>query len=160
LAHRSGSEVALREKLNVRPWGKLTSGRNMRMVCERAFAEFDPPDDQAGRSAEDLLSGPRVGRLRLFWAFASKDGYVRIFNGPVEAVCRRVLYKSEKPAKDEPPRDIAILYGSLPGEPPRNAVIYRKDPRRGRLTEESSEIIWYPSTNRFELKGVKVTGSR
>jgi hypothetical protein len=153
MVHRSGNEVVLTKRLKVRPWGELPSGRNMKMHCDRMFAEFAPPEPGEGARGGDALTGPRVGPLELFRARAAGREYVRIFNPPIEVFCRRVLYQRA--------RDIAIVYGHLENEPPRNALIYRKDPTRRRLDvmEESSKIIWRPSTNRVEARGVKVTGT-
>ena len=154
LSHRSGSELVLTEQLKLRPWGKLPAGRRLRMDCETMFAEFAAPDPDADEKGRDVLMGPRVGPLEQFQALAGKQDYVKLLNPPVEVVCRRILYQRAK--------DVAIIYGHLENEPPRNAMVYRKDVLRGRLEvmEENSKIIWRPSTNRVEGQGIKVIGSR
>ena len=156
LARRSGQQMVLGDKLGIRPWRKkVPAGRKMRLTCERMLAEFAPPTDEKPAAAKDPLSGPRVGPLKLFHARAKADDakdYVRAFNGPYEVVCRRILYERS--------RDVAVLFGSLENEPPRRAIVYEKNPARGtfRMLQESSKIVWRPSTNKFEAKGVKVTG--
>ena len=158
MAHRSGDRIVLAERLKVRPWGKLPAGRSVRLLCERMFAQFDPPEGLAGKGRR-RVAGPPLGRLSLFRARAGGKRYVRLFYETYEIVCRRILYRRPK---DDPAREMAVLYGSLEGEHPRNAVVYNKDLRRGIFSklQESSKIVWRPRTNRFEAKGVKVTTGR
>jgi len=159
--YRSGNAVVLVDKLKVRPWGQLRSGRNWKILCQEMFVEFDPPEEDTASEQKAAPGGPRVGNLKLFKTQAGKEDYVRVFSGTIEAVCRRILYKRSDDPRDRS-KDLAVLYGYLEDERARNAIIYNKDPLSGRLDvmEESSEIIWYPANNRFEARGVKITGGR
>ncbi len=151
MAHRSGEKVLLSKKLKVPPWGKLPKGRKTMMVCDRMLARFDPPDDKPDDRA-DSLGGPKVGDLALFDARGDEND-VNLVDGPRQVLCRRVLYQRA--------RDLAIIWGSLPGEPLKDAVLYHEDKERGTLNSwKSPKLIWHRQTNRIEAKDVEVRGGR
>ncbi len=146
MVHRSGGNVVLAKKLNVRPWGKLPEGRNTVLDCEKMNAQFAAPDKTDAASA----SGPAVGALNLFDA----TGDVNLEDGPRQIFCQRILYQRK-------PADTAIIWGSLPGEPKKNAIMYYRDVQRGVLNSwKNPQLIWYRATNRVVGKGVEVRGGR
>ncbi|MCD4699852.1 MAG: hypothetical protein K8R91_04690, partial [Phycisphaerae bacterium] len=149
LVHRSGENVVLAEKLNVRPWGKLPAGRKTQLDCEKMKARFaEPIKKDAGEDAASA-SGPAVGPLEFFDA----TGDVNLEDGPRQVFCQRILYQRDS--------DTATIWGSLPGEPKKNAVMYYRDAQRGVLNSwENPQLIWYRKTNRVKGKGVKVRGGR
>ncbi len=145
LVHCSGGNVVLAKKLRVLPWGKLPEGRNTELNCEKMKAQFAAPDKDAASG-----SGPAVGSLDLFDA----TGDVKLEDGPRQIFCQRILYQRL-------PADTAIIWGSLPGKPKKNAIMYYRDVQRGVLNSwENPKLIWYRKTNRVEAKDVKVRGGR
>ena len=152
LAHFSGRQMLLGKQLTIRPYTvALPAGRKTVMVCDTMLAKFAAPDDKDPKKG-DPLGGPRVGELVLFDA-AGVEHDVNMVDGPRQVLCRRVLYQRQ--------RDIAIIWGSLPGEPVKDAVLYHEDKRRGTLNSwKSPKLIWYRTTNRVESLDVRMDGSR
>ena len=93
-----------------------------------------------------------MGELELFDATGVAND-VNMIDGPRQVLCRRVLYERE--------RDIAVIWGSLPGEPVKDAVLYHEDKKRGTLNSwKSPKLIWYRKTNRIESRDVRMDGGR
>ncbi|MDY7009904.1 MAG: hypothetical protein SVV80_04040 [Planctomycetota bacterium] len=149
LVHRSGENVVLAEKLNVRPWGKLPTGRKTQLDCDKMKAVFAEPEKKNAEKDAASASGPAVGPLEFFDA----TGDVNLQDGPRQVFCRQILYQRDT--------DTAIILGSLPGEPKKNAIMYYRDAKRGVLNSwVNPRLIWYRKTNRVEGKGVRVRGGR
>jgi len=150
LAHRSGKQVLLSEKLTIRPLRKLPDGRKTMMVCDKMLARFAPPEDA---DAEEPLGGPQVGQLVLFDATGTEND-VNMVDGPRQVLCRRVVYHGGE-------KDTAEIWGSLPAEPVRDAVLYYENKSTGALNSwKSPKLIWHRKTNRIEAKGVEARGGR
>ncbi len=149
LVHRSGENVVLAEKLNVRPWGKLPAGRKTQLDCEQMQARFAAPESAPAGKADLAQSGPAVGPLDFFDA----TGDVNLEDGPRQVFCQRILYQRIS--------DIANIWGSLPGEPVKNAIMYYRDAQRGVLDSwKSPKLIWHRKNNRVEAKDADVRGGR
>ncbi len=149
MVHRSGANVVLAEKLNVRKWDKLPAGRKTRLDCEKMKACFAKPEKKAdGKEASDR-SGPAVGPLDLFDA----TGDVKLEDGPRQVFCQRILYQRIS--------DTAIIWGSLPGKPVKNAEMYYRDAQRGVLNSwKSPKLIWHRKNNRVEARDADIRGGR
>lgn len=151
MAHRSGDQVVLADKLNVAPWPALPKGRKTMLACDTMLARFAAPDQNAAPRA-DALGGPQLGPLEMFDASGAKND-VNLVDGPRQVLCRQIEYRGDK--------DIATIWGSLPGEPLRDAVLYYDNRERHTLsTWKSPKIIWHRSNNRVETKGIEIRGGR
>ena len=159
MAHRGGAEVVLLEKLNVRPWEKLPTGRKTFMNCDRMLAKFAPPPPAPVAvaaapapvgSGDSILgaSGPQMGPLDLFDAY----GNVNLQDGPRQVLCQRLLYERAS--------DIALIYGALPDEAPKDAILYLQEPGKPVSFTRSPKITWYRQTNRIVTEGVTAGGGR
>ena len=153
MSHRSGKQLVLLDGLKVRQWADVPKGRRTTLTCDRMLAEFGPPQE---KPADELAAdnpadqtGPRVGSLKLFDAYGDVD----LRDGLNQVVCQQLLYQQDK--------DVALIYGSLPNQPPKNAIIYRQDTARRRLAPFSArKLIWYRATNRVEALDVEGSISR
>ncbi len=150
MVHCSGKNMVRIKQLNIRPWGKLPEGRNTVLDCEKMKACFAEPKDKVSVKAGTVPISDRSWVLDLFDA----TGDVKLEDGPRQVVCQRILYQRN-------PADTAIIWGSLPGEPKKNAIMYYRDVQRGVLNSwKNPKLIWYRATNRVEGKGVEVRGGR
>jgi len=141
--------VILSDKLKIPPWPKLPAGRKTTVACDQMLAVFAPAKEQPGDD-QAALGGPRLGPLQVFDANGDKND-VNLTDGPRQVLCRRIMYQRQE--------DIAIIWGSLPGEPVKDAVLYHDDKRRRTLqTFKSPQLIWHRRDNRVETKGIEAHG--
>lgn len=147
LDHRSGKQIVLLKELNVRPIKDMPRGRDTSLDCDSMLATFAEPDAPATTRPAERTSGPRVGELRLFNA----RGDVSLKDGRQQVVCQRLLYQRET--------DVAVIWGFLVGQRPKDAVIYYEDRPKGRLHRvKSPNITWNRKTNRVVTGGVEAHG--
>jgi len=127
--------------------------------CDKMLAEFAPPPAATTRPATTrptatapggLPAGLRIGPLDLFDA----AGSVTLVDGLRTVDCQRIVYRRAP--------DLAVIYGSLPGKPPKNAVVYQKSKTTGAesVLAKSRLIVWNRKTDRIEAKGVESGGGR
>lgn len=161
MVHASGSQIELRERLRIRPWRDLPTGRKTALECDSLLAMFGPPEDK-GSSAypRDPQAGPQVGPLNMFKAFGVKgqpEDLVRLEDGPREVYCRRLDY--QRIGEKEAARDTMVLLGSLPGEPARPAVVNVTD--KGTVnTVQGPRLVWDRKNNRIEVPRIEGSGGR
>ncbi len=157
MVHRSGAEIVLLKELPVPPYKKLPKGRRTMLVADHVVARFDQDDQKPAKGQE--LRGPKLGELILFEA-RGEESDVSMVDGPRQVLCRMLEYRS----RDDSGRriDTATVHGSLPGEPPRDAVLYYKEPGTNKLqASKSPKLIWDRRTNRvWAPGGVEIEGSR
>ncbi|RKY81858.1 hypothetical protein DRP98_09745, partial [candidate division KSB1 bacterium] len=146
MAHRSGRQIVLSEKLNIHRW-KLPPGRNTMLHCDRILVQFAPAERHP-RKQKTTAEGITIGPVELFDA---RGQNVHLRDGPREVFCQRILYQRRN--------DVAIIWGSLPGNPEKDAILYYQDEKKGTLnTWKSPKIIWFRKTNRIVTKGVESYG--
>ncbi len=157
LAHRSGQKVLLSKRLSIRPFAEaLPPGRMTMLVCDALLAKFAEPEGAARPAGVDPvrgpLSGPRSVDLILFDAKGVKSD-VNLTDGPRQVLCRKVVYRKAT--------DTAVIWGSLPHEPVKDAVLYYNDPKTRRITSwRSPKITWHRTTNRVISEKVRLDGGR
>jgi len=149
--HRSGRNVLGAEELQ-KQLGPLPKGRFTRLKCDLLTAEF-PTGGAKERSAPTrpgLQEGLQLGHLDRFTA----QGNVAVWDGVEEMVeirCQMLVYDRKK-------ANIFHLFGSMPGQPARPAILSRKLPASGAAAPVSAEeIIYYLDTGRAVI--VKPFGS-
>ena len=76
-----------------------------------------------------MSRGPRLGPLELFTA--TDD--VNLKDGPVQILGCRLVYDRKKAE--------AVVWGSLPGKPVKNARVYDEDPVSGKSRSWASPTI-------------------
>jgi hypothetical protein len=162
MVHASGAQMVLRERMKIRPWKDLPAGRNTALECDHMLAMFGPPEDKGSTAyPRDPQAGPQIGPLDMFDAFGVKDqpdDLVRLEDGPREVHCRRLIYQRTD-EKDPARGDTAVLLGSLPGEPPRPAVVYVTD-KGNTNTIQGPRLIWDRKNNRIEVPRLEGSGGR
>ena len=145
---REGGAVVMKEKLKVRPWEKLPPAKTSDLSCQSMLARFDPPLETSKPQAND--TGPRVGQLRMFRAFGDEkksDDLIKLADGEREVHCRYMEYNRDT--------DTGFIYGSMPAEPLRDAVMYFQ----GKSTS-SPQFVWYRDKNRIEARNIRGQGPR
>ena len=148
MAHRSGRQIVMSEKLPIRRWKDLPAGRNITLRCDRILVQFAPAQ-KATKPSKTPLQGITIGPVDLFDA---RGENVNLRDGPREVFCQRILYQRRN--------DVAIIWGSLPGKTPKkDAILYYQDEKKGVLnTWKSPKIIWFRKTNRIVTKSVESHG--
>jgi len=147
LDHCSGKHIVGLKELNVRAIKDMPRGRNTSLDCDRMLATFAKPDLSAITRPAEGTTGPRVGKLMLFDA----RGDVNLKDGRQEVVCQRMLWQRET--------DVAVIWGYLVGQRPKDAVIYYEDKTKGRLYDaKSPNITWNRKTNRVVTGRVEAHG--
>lgn len=136
-----------REGLNAPPWGVVKVGRMTSMRCNRFLAKFLPAPSSTtpstGPAASSMMEGgPRVGSLEHFLAL----GQVHAIDGDRQKrdlVCESLEY--------DQPMDMVTLLGSLPAQPPMEAVMSFKNlDTRQRDPIRSTKILWYRKNDYIE----------
>jgi len=169
MVHRSGAEVVMSEKLNVPKWKDLPTGRKSMLSCQELLAVFAEPKPKKGEdkeakdkeakdkkakdkeakdkeSSEAFMSrGPRLGPLKLFTA----TGGVNLKDGPVQIMGERLVYELKEDGKKAEAE--AVVWGSLPNKPVKNAKVYHEDPATGKSRSWASPTI----TVYFEGREIK-----
>ena len=171
LVHLSGKKVEedqeliqrVRKKLNVKPWKvkDLPSGRKTTLLCDNLYAEFGPPTPtKEGAQSKPEDEGPQVGPLEQLDAW----GKVALTDGPRQIVCEQIEYTYKVFAKGGG-AGVGHIWGSLPGQPVKNAVVYEQDKALGRLvqTNVGRELVWRRKVDRRgretnKIEPVKIEG--
>ncbi len=171
MVHRSGLEVLLTEKLNIPKWQNLPKGRKAMLSCQKLMAVFaEPKEDKAkdkevkdkeakdeakGKEAKDkeakdkegsevfMGRGPRLGPPELLRA----TGGVNLKDGPLQIMGERLIYELRKGGN----KAEAVVWGSMPGKPVKNAKVYHEDPTTGQSRGWASPTI----TVYFEGREIK-----
>lgn len=149
MVHRTGTQVLLKDRLDVQPWPSLPAGRITVLNCENLKAHFDAGDEMATTAPSEAPAGPRVGPLKLF--DADTDVHLRDTAEGVTIGGDRIFYVRTKD------RDVAKIMGA--GRRLAQATYFDKATRRW-ADLRAPLIIWNRDTNGFRAVGAEVTGGR
>jgi len=157
LVHHSGRNIRIPQGLKIRhDPARLREGRITHLDCQDMVAEFDDAADKDKKSAgraEDVMTGPAIGRISLFSANGAdadrpKDQpeiFVQMMDGPRTIVGKRLLYDRRE--------QIATAYGYLLGRDQADAE-FRGEDMDGNVRSYKSPKL----TIRFDPTGKKVLG--
>lgn len=150
MAHRSGNQVALKERLNAPDWGKLPTGRNLTVACAEMIARFSESDTAGNKDRQDRF---RVGNPELFIA----RGRVNLVDAPTTQVfCNQLTYNG--------PREVATIAGHYNGQENGEATFVYQDSVNLTLRRvDSPRVTAYFKGNRVvrvETQKLEGAGSR
>ena len=135
MVHRSGEHIILTDKLNIPKWKDIGAGRKSALNCRRLVAIFAEPDKKkkprkGDKSSQDMMAGgPRLGPLEKFTAFRD----VNLKDGDVQIMGQKLIYDRRK--------ELAVVLGSLPGDPPTDAKVFQENPATRKSRNWSSPTI-------------------
>ena len=150
MVHRSGNQVALKDRLNAPDWGKLETGRNLTVACAEMIARFAESDTAGNKDRQDRF---RVGDPELFIA----RGRVSFADAPTTQVfCNQLTYNG--------PREVATVAGHYNGQENGDATFVYQDSVNLTLRRvDSPRVTAYFKGNRVvrvETQKLEGAGSR
>ena len=154
--HRTGRELVMKDKLNIRPGGKLPAGRNTVLHCQNLRAEFGRGKEPTTTAPAGGPAGPRVGPLESFNAEGGvivRDTNVGLGGGTGRAdiACHRIFCT----------RTERGFVANIMGIGRRLAeVSYWDETARAPVLLRAPLIIWNLDTNSFRAVKAEVIGAR
>ena len=156
MVHLSGKQMITQKDIKTPPVSTMPEGRNARLRCDSLFAVFSEAakEEQPAKAAKEEqapkaasappaqgVANPRLGSLESFQAI----GGVNLIDGTLNIICQRLEY--------DRPTETATVWGSLPGQPAKEASMFFTDAKTQRFQKES-----FPKAKIFfdHLKGNEV----